>query len=191
MIVVYLSSLVPLILIPFLHFKRIIPAWSLHIYILFFFVCAIGWEIWFNYGLVDGDSVNVRRAEALSYFLPMNLNWLLNSLADSGTICLGGLYLALSINKNYKVLYSWDWKFFFILLLIFLTQNLFVEMFLYHDQLSVDKQISWAPMSPLGPYINPILFSINGRNVSLQSQVPWLLMTPIFYRYLIYYTKKH
>ena len=191
MIVVYLSSLVPLILIPFLHFKRIIPAWSLHIYILFFFVCAIGWEIWFNYGLVDGDSVNVRRAEALSYFLPMNLNWLLNSLADSGTICLGGLYLALSINKNYKVLYSWDWKFFFILLLIFLTQNLFVEMFLYHDQLSVDKQISWAPMSPLGSYINPILFSINGRNVSLQSQVPWLLMTPIFYRYLIYYTKKH
>jgi len=190
-IVVYLSSLVPLILIPFLHFKRIIPAWSLHIYILFFFVCAIGWEIWFNYGLVDGDSVNVRRAEALSYFLPMNLNWLLNSLADSGTICLGGLYLALSINKNYKVLYSWDWKFFFILLLIFLTQNLFVEMFLYHDQLSVDKQISWAPMSPLGSYINPILFSINGRNVSLQNQVPWLLMTPIFYRYLIYYTKKH
>ena len=191
MIVVYLSSLVPLILIPYLYFKKKIPAWSLHIYILFFFLCAIGWEVWFNYGLVDGDNVDIRRAEVLSHFLPMNLNWLLNSLADSGTICLGGLYLALSINKNYKVLYSWDWKFFFILLLIFLTQNLFVEMFLYHDQLSVDKQISWAPMSPLGPYINPILFSINGRNVSLQSQVPWLLMTPIFYRYLIYYTKKH
>ena len=189
-LVVYLSSLVPLILIPYLHFKRIIPAWSLHIYILFFFVCATGWEIWFNYGLVDGDSVNVRRAEALSYFLPMNLNWLLNSLADSGTICLGGLYLALKINKNDKVLYSWNWKFFFTLLFIFIFQNLFVEMFLYHDQLSIGKSISWAPLSPLGPYFNPVLFSINDRTVSLQSQVPWLLMTPIFYRYLLFNIKK-
>ena len=82
--------------------------------ILFFFICALGWEIWFNYGLINGDDVNLRRAEILSSFLPININWLLNSLADSGTICLGGLCLALRLMKNNDtVLKEWNWKFFF------------------------------------------------------------------------------
>ena len=189
-LVVYISSIGAFFLILYLYFKKIIPTWSIHIYILFFIVCALGWEVWFNYGLIDGDSVDIRRAKVLASYLPMNINWILNSLADSGTICLGGLYLALRIIKNNRVLYSWNWKFFFILLIIFISQNLFVEMFLYHDQLSIDKEISWAPLSPLGPYYNPVLFSINNRNVSLQSQVPWLLMTPIFYKYIIFKLNK-
>ena len=68
--VVYTSSIIPLILIPYLHFKKIIPSWTLHIYILFFFICAIGWEVWFNYGIINGYNVNIRRAEILSSFLP-------------------------------------------------------------------------------------------------------------------------
>ena len=191
-VVVYISSILPLILIPYLHLKKRIPSWSLQVYILFFFVCAIGWEVWFNYGLINGDSVNLRRAEILSSFLPININWLLNSLADSGTICLGGLYLALKAkNKDSTVLLKWNWKFFFILLLIFISQNLFVEMFLYHDQLSIGKPISWAPLSPLGPNFNPILFTLSDRTVSLQSQIPWIVMTPIFYGYLVYYLNKN
>ena len=73
--VVYISSITPLLLIPYLYIKNKIPAWSIHIYILFFFICALGWEIWFNYGLINGDDVNIRRAEVLSSFLPININW--------------------------------------------------------------------------------------------------------------------
>ena len=189
--VVYVSSLLPVFLIPYLHFKNKIPGWCLRIYILFFFVCAFGWELWFNYGIFSGDNVNLRRAEILSYFLPININWLLNSLADSGTICLGGLYIALKINKNESVLHSWNWNFFFVLLIIFISQNLFVELFLYHDQLSIGKAISWAPMSPFGYSFNPILFSLKDRTVSLQGQMPWIIMTPIFYKSLILYVKKY
>ena len=188
--VVYISSIVPLILIPYLYIKKIIPVWSLHIYILFFLICALGWEIWFNYGLINGNNVSLRRAEILSTFLPININWLLNSLADSGTICLGGLYLALKIIKNNNVLRKWNWKFFFILLSIFIAQNLFVEMYLYHDQLAIGKPVSWAPLSPLGPNLNPILFTLADRTVSLQSQIPWIVMTPIFYGYLIFYINR-
>ena len=188
--VVYISSMVPLVLIPYLYINKKIPSWTIHIYILFFLICALGWEIWFNYGLVNGDNVSLRRATILSTFLPININWFLNSLADSGTICLGGLYFALKIMKNDGVLQKWNWKFFFILLSIFITQNLFVEMFLYHDQLAIGKSISWAPLSPLGPNLNPILFTLADRTVSVQSQIPWLIMTPIFYGYLIFYINK-
>ena len=63
-------------------------------------------------------------------------------------------------------------------------------MFLYHDQLFIGKPISWAPLSPLGSNFNPILLTLSDRTVSLQNQIPWILMTAIFYRYLIYYSNK-
>ena len=100
-LVIYISSIVPLILIPYLHFKKKIPPWSLHIYILFFFICALGWEVWFNYGLLNGDNVNLRRAGQLSAAIPIHLNWILNSLADAGTICIGGLFLTWKILNKY------------------------------------------------------------------------------------------
>ena len=64
-------------------------------------------------------------------------------------------------------------------------------MYLYHDQLSIGKPLSWAPLSPLGPQLNPILFTFSERTISLQSQIPWLIMTPLFYKYLIYYLNKN
>ena len=190
--IVYLSAITPIFLIPYLYIKKIIPSWSLHVYILFFLICAFGWELWFNYGLINGDDVNIRRTQILSSFLPIHFNWLLNSLADSGTICLGGLFLALKISNNdIKVLYKWNWNFFFILLIIFIAQNLFVEMYLYHDQLSIGKSLSWAPLSPLGPDLNLTLFKLSDRTISLQSQLPWLIITPLFYGYLNYYLNKN
>ena len=41
-----------------------------------------------------------------------------------------------------------------------------VELFLYHDQLSEGKLLSWAPLSPLGKYFNPMIFSFNDRKAS-------------------------
>ena len=63
-------------------------------------------------------------------------------------------------------------------------------MYLYHDQLSIGKSLSWAPLTPLGPWYNPMLFELNNRTIFLQNQIPWLLMTPIFYGYLVYFLAK-
>ena len=72
----------------------------------------------------------------------------------------------------------------------FLGQNVFVEMFLYHDQLAEGKPLSWAPLAPTGPWLNPTLFEFNGRTITLQGQVPWLLMTPLFCGALIAYFRR-
>jgi len=188
--VIYTSSMVPLLLIPYLYKRKKISLWVIQFYVLLIIICALGWELWFTYGWIDGDNVNLRRAPVLSRMLPLHINWFLNSLADAGTICLGGLYLTWRLmKKRNDIFITWNWKCFFILLAIFILQNIFVEMFLYHDQLSVGKSLSWAPLTPLGPWINPILFSLHDRTIFLQSQVPWLLMTPIFYGLLIKYAK--
>ena len=69
------------------------PAWATQAYLGSFLLCALGWEIWFTYGLVAGDAVDLRRADVLNQYLPIHINWLLNSLADAGSITLVGLWL--------------------------------------------------------------------------------------------------
>jgi hypothetical protein len=64
-------------------------------------------------------------------------------------------------------------------------QNILVEMFLYHDQLAAGKPLSWAPLSPLGPYFNPVLLEFNNRTLMLQSQIPWLLLPALIYKTVI------
>ena len=58
---------------------------------------------------------------------------------------------------------------------------------LIYDQLAEGKPLSWAPLSPLGSWVNPVNMNLKDRTVSFQSQVPWILMTPLFYGLLIYY----
>ena len=89
------------------------------------------------------------------------------------------------MKKNNSIFYKWNWKCFFILLAIFISQNILVEMFLYHDQLAEGKSLSWAPLSPFGPYFNPVLFEFNERTIMLQSQMPWMILPWFFYRTLI------
>ena len=186
MIVVYLSALMPLILIPILHRQKLIPSWVLRFYGAMFVVCALGWELWFNYGLVAGDSVSVRRVDILNQMIPLHINGLLNSLADAGTICCGGLLLVwLLMGRGDSVYREWNWRVFSLLMVIFIGQNIFVEMFLYHDQLADGKHLSWAPLSPLGIRFDPVLFQFNDRSIRLSSQLPWLILTPLLYLGLI------
>lgn len=185
-IVVYLSALTPVVLIPFLHCRKSIPTWVLPFYITMFVVCALGWELWFNYGAIAGDSVNIRRAEALNQIIPLHINGLLNSLADAGTICCGSLMLVWLLMGRQGSLYrQWNWTVFALLMTIFVGQNIFVEMFLYHDQLAEGTKLSWAPLSPFGPWFDPILFEFNQRSIRLSSQLPWLILTPLIYLALI------
>ena len=182
--IVYVSALAPLII--YFYKKDSIPLWVPSIYLGSFLICSLSWELWFTYGWIDGDPVNVRRSEVLNTWIPMHLNWLLNSLADAGTISMAGLWLMWKYSKqNIQVFEQWNWGAFSILLIWCITQNLFVELFLYHDQLSEGKSLSWAPLAPTGQFFNPLLFEFNGRSVMFQTQLPWLIMAPILYKLTI------
>ena len=190
-VIVYTSALVPLVLITLLHLRKRIPSWVLPVYIASFIVCALGWEIWFNYGVAFGDSVVDRRAIAITQRIPLHLNWILNSLADAGTICCGSLLLVWVTNgRRVGVFRDWSWSVLWFLMLIFVAQNILVELFLYHDQLSVGKSLSWAPLSPLGSWFNPVFFHFNDRTLSLQSQISWVIMTPLFYAWVLRCVRK-
>ena len=188
--IVYVSAFAPLII--YFYKKDNIPLWVPSIYLGSFLVCALGWELWFTYGWVDGDPINIRRSEALNQWIPIHINWLLNSMADAGTISLGGLWLMWRYSgKNNQVFQQWSWSAFSILLMWCITQNLFVELFLYHDQLSLGKSLSWAPLAPTGQFFNPLLFEFNERSVMFQTQLPWLIMSPILYKATIIMARKY
>ena len=178
--IVYVSALAPLII--YFYKKDKFPLWVPSIYLGSFLLCSLGWELWFTYGWVNGDPVNIRRSEALNQWIPLHINWLLNSMADAGTISLGGLWLMWKYNgKNNQVFQKWSWSAFSILFVWCISQNIFVELFLYHDQLSEGKSLSWAPLAPTGEFFNPLLFEFNERSVMLQTQLPWLIISPILY----------
>ena len=182
--IVYVSALAPLII--YVYKKDQLPLWVPSIYLGAFLACSFGWELWFTYGWIEGDPVNLRRSAILNQWIPIHINWLLNSMADAGTIALGGLWLIWRWGgKNSQVFQQWSWSAFSILLVWCITQNLFVELFLYHDQLSEEKLLSWAPLAPSGQFFNPLLFEFNGRSVMFQTQLPWLIMAPILYKAVI------
>ena len=54
--VVYLAVFLPL----FIYFrnKSILPNWVPSFYLVSVVICALGWELWFTYGWIDGDSVD-------------------------------------------------------------------------------------------------------------------------------------
>ena len=182
--VVYASSILPIIL--FIKYRSKLPNWVPIIYVGSFIVCALGWEIWFTYGLINGESVIERRADVLNQWIPLHLNWILNSLADAGTVCLGGLYLMWVLNnKEQSIFLKWRWGPFLILLAWCIGQNVLVELFLYYDQLSEGKNLSWAPLIPTGNIYNPLIFEFNGRSVMFQTQLPWIILPPFLYMTVI------
>ena len=115
--IVYFSSFVPFLLMIYLRVNNFISKSIVRFYLLIFLLCALGWELWFTYGIIDGFPVDLRRADLLNFYIPKNINWILNSLADAGLITFGGLYLTwIILKKNNSFLYKWSWKAFIILL---------------------------------------------------------------------------
>ena len=57
----------------------------------FFSYLRVRVEIWYTYGWVDGDHVNLRRTDYLNKAIPAHVNWIVNSLYDAA-ICLTGLF---------------------------------------------------------------------------------------------------
>jgi hypothetical protein len=189
--VVYVSALLPLALVPLLRARGVVPTWLIHVYLATFAICALGWELWFTYGWAAGDPVHARRAAALNQAIPTHVNWLLNSLADAGSIALGGLLLVwLLFGRDGRIFRRWHWGVFGVLLIAFLGQNVLVELFLYHDQLAEGKALSWAPLAPTAPWFNPTLLEFRERTLTLQGQLPWLLMTPLFYALVLRFARR-
>ena len=190
-VVVYTTAILPIIILFNLYLKGQLSSSTLKIYITTFIFCALGWELWFTYGIYAGDPVDIRRSDILNQLIPKHINWLMNSLADAGTICLGGILLTGKLLRSDRTVFNqWNYGAFIILLVWCIGQNVFVEMFLYYDQLSVGKDLSWAPLAPTGPWINPVLFQFDDRTITLHGQIPWLLMTPILYRLTMYFQLK-
>ena len=182
--VVYLAVFMPLII--YILYRKKLPNWIPSFYLVALVVCALGWELWFTYGWLDGDPVDLRRSDNLNTWLPKNINWLLYSMGDAGSVLLGGVLLMwLTHGRDSKVFREWKWSAFAVLFIWCIGQNIIVEIFLYHDQLAVGKPLSWAPLSFFGPYYNPVIFDFNDRTIMLQTQIPWLILPWLFYRTLI------
>jgi len=104
-------------------------------------------------------------------------------MGDDGTICMVGMAITWLVSRE-DGLRRVRWQSVLICSLWFLLQNIAVEMVIYSGQLAEGTEISWAPMAPNGPYWNPTLFRIGDSRCSLQAQLPWLFMIPIFYAIL-------
>ena len=178
---VYTSALLPLFIVMFLRFAGRLPEWFFQLYLATFVLCAVGWEIWLTYGIVDGLDVASRRPAVMNEAIPVHVNWLLNSLADAGAIGLVGALLAKWLCGGWEGAFRrWRWSVFGVLLVWFVGQNLWVELTIYQAQLAHDYRLSWAPLIPTGPWFNPVV-ELGGKTVQLQTQLPWLLATPLFY----------
>ena len=74
---VYVASLVPLGVVATQWFRGRLPRWIAAIYVATFLCCALGWELWFTYGWVDGPDGVARQAELV-------YNWFINDNAEYG-----------------------------------------------------------------------------------------------------------
>jgi hypothetical protein len=175
----YLAALVPLATVFILSILGRLPRWALAVYAYSFLICALGWEIWYTYGLVGGLPVDARRAAALSEAIPQNLNWVLTSLFDAGVCGIGLFLIWLIYGFKDTAFRGWKWPALVVLFVVFVGQNVYVE-YMIHDQVKPGLPLSWAPLIPTGPWFNFVLFEINGRAITFQTQLPWVLMVPVF-----------
>ncbi len=175
----YVTALVPLVVMIALYLFGKLPKWVMAVYGYAFLICAIGWEIWYTYGLVAGLSVDERRAAAMSDAIPIHLNWVLTSLFDAA-ICVIALGLIwLMAGRKDTAFERFGWPATLVLFIVFVGQNVYVE-YMIHDQVNPGLALSWAPLIPTGPWFNFVLFEIDGRAITFQTQLPWVLMVPVF-----------
>ena len=189
-IVVYLSAMAPIILFLYLIYKNQMKKWVALTLLSSFLIAALGWEIWVNFGLVDGDPVNLRRSDAMTCAIPIEINWLVNSLADTGIVWFAIILVYWIFPKRALEYEKFQLVFLSMFFIWFMGQNFLVEAVIYHNQVGGDAAISWAPLMPFGPYFNPTLINFGERDITLQSQSAWIIGTIVFYSISVYFYKK-
>tara|TARA_B100000767_G_C19771505_1_gene540298 strand:- start:3187 stop:3828 length:642 start_codon:yes stop_codon:yes gene_type:complete len=186
----YIAAFIPVFLFSYFLIKKKISVSLGSTLIAAFLITALGWELWLTYGIAGGLPVDERRSVALSCAIPIHMNWILNSLADVLIVWIGIAFVKWLYKKKQSPFLEWNFNAFFILLLWFIIQNIYVEGFFYNFQLGSNGDLSWAPMHPLGSWINPTLFIILGSPITLQAQSSWIIMTPIIYFTAIFFCRK-
>merc|ERR1739838_292361 len=181
-VLIYTLATVPWLLLLVVTATKKCESWVLRTTTICAVICGVGWEVWYNYGVWGGDPVDQRRPEPLNTIMPKHINWMLNSL-DDGAICMGAIGLIYLVRK--EGLRQFSWSALAIVFIWFLFQNILVEMIIYRTQVAKGKELSWAPLTPLGPWVNPTLFTIGTATCTLQTQLPWVIMTPVFYLVLL------
>jgi hypothetical protein len=175
----YLSALIPAATVAALYLSGRLRRWVVAVYAYSFLICALGWELWYTYGLVGGLPVDARRAPAMSEAIPQHVNWVLTSGFDAA-VCLIGLFLIWLVHGFKDTAFKrWTWPAVTVLLVLFVGQNIYVE-YVIHDQVKPGLPLSWAPLIPTGPWLNFVLFEIDERAITFQTQLPWVLMVPVF-----------
>ncbi len=190
-IVIYTSVVITLSISLYAMVSGRTKKWIVYTLVASFLVAVFGWEIWINFGLVDGQHVEMRRSDALNCAIPYQINWLTNSIVDTGVVWLG----IILVNKYYGYtslpFERFVWPAFLILFVWYMGQNIWVEMILYHNQIGSDARISWGPMMPFGPWFNPTLFNFGEREATLQAQLVWFIGTFIFYYLAIFNYRRY
>ena len=131
---IYFVASVPIILMLYSLWTKKISLSVLYTLICAFIIAALGWEIWLTYGLAGGLPVDERRSAMLTCAIPVDLNWVLNSLADVTVVWIGLLLARFIYRGKQSPFLEWKWSVFLILLFWFLIQNIYVEVFIYHMQ---------------------------------------------------------
>ncbi len=188
----YWANIAPLVCVLVLAGLKRLPRWIPRVYAACFLLCVFGWEIWWNYGLVGGAPVDERRAEILQRYNPQHLNWFLNSFGDAGSIALVGLlFVGAAYRFRSDPFREWKWPAFAILFVWYTGQNIWIDVAIYSGQISSEHALSWAPFSPAGPWWNPALFHVGDTPIHLQTELPWIVMTPIVYAVTIAIHRKY
>ena len=185
----YFAATLPILLAIYYLINKKVCYSTAYTLICAFFIVVLGWEIWLTYGLSGGLPVDQRRSAMLTCAIPVNINWLLNSLADVLIVWIGLFFVKTYYRRKMSPFIKWKWGAFFILLTWFIIQNIYIEAFFYHLQLGSNGDLSWAPLMPLGSWYNPTIFTVFGNPITFQSQSSWVIMTPIIYILSIYFNR--
>ena len=188
--VIYGVASSPILLSIYLTVTGKLKRWTAYTVITSFIIAIFGWEIWLNFGLLDGQAVDLRRSNGLSCAIPYQINWLTNSLGDVAVVWFGIIMVSYLYRNSSNPFESFSLPAFIILLIWFLAQNIWVEVIFYFNQVGGDVRLSWAPLMPLGPWFNPTLISFGERHISFQGQSAWVIVTPIYYYLMIFFYKR-
>jgi len=145
--IIYSVSVLPTILIITLYYKKVLPLWVMKVYVMSFLICAFGWEIWYTYGWVDGDHVNLRRTDYLNRAIPAHVNWIVNSLYDAAICLTGLLWVWLAGGKTLRLFHSINvW----VIVILFLLSPKWIDTItLFGATMKFHVQMTWVLMVPI------------------------------------------
>ena len=178
----YFDAIEGPVILACLYLLRRLPKWVLICYCCGFTICALGWELWWTFGIF-GDSVEDRRGHCANRTIPMEINWLLNSSTDGKIMLMCILLSWLSFGCSTRQFGCWDLRVWLIFVVYGFAQQMLVTAMSQDDlkgqQGGTGIGFGWAPLSPIP--VDHTLFSIGSTKFSFQVMQPWILAPHALY----------